>query len=251
MENENLVLAVWGSPGAGKTTLSVKIAKELQGQKHSVAIVLCDNETPTLPILMPNRKMERRSLGELLSKPRISQAEILKYSLPFGSNNNIGLLGYCIDENPLSYPEYPSSTAKSLFSALARLVDDVVIDCSSDLMENQLSMVALEAANVTIRVVNANLKSTVYMRSQQPLLADSRFHYDQQVVVLNNVLPEQDENAHSSIIGKTDFVLPNCPAVAEQFETGKLSEPAFGRESRHFDPVVKKLVKDVISNAEH
>ena len=251
MENENLVLAVWGSPGAGKTTLSVKIAKELQGQKHSVAIILCDNETPTLPILMPNRKMERRSLGELLSKPRISQTEILKYSLPFGSNNNIGLLGYCIDENPLSYPEYPSSTAKSLFSALARLVDDVVIDCSSDLMENQLSMVALEAANVTIRVVNANLKSTVYMRSQQPLLADSRIHFEQQIVVLNSVLPEQDENAYAAIISKADYILPHCPAVEEQYETGKLSESLFGREAKHYDLTLLQLVKDVLNHEEH
>jgi cellulose biosynthesis protein BcsQ len=251
MENRNQILTIWGSPDAGKTTLSIKIAKELQTRKRSVAVILCDNETPTLPILMPNKKMERHSLGELLSKPRISQSEILKCSTPFGNNANIGLLGYCIDESPLSYPEYPTSTAKALISTLACLVDDVVVDCSSDLLENQLSIVALEAANVTLRVVNANLKSTVYMRSQRPLLSDPRFRFDQQIVVLNNILPEQDENAHSFIIGKADYVLPHCPAITEQFETGNLSEPAFGRESRHFNPVLKQLVKDVISDAEH
>ncbi|WP_277668501.1 hypothetical protein [Caproiciproducens galactitolivorans] len=44
--NNNQVLAIWGSPDSGKTTLSVKIAKGLEAIKRSVAIVTCDEETP-------------------------------------------------------------------------------------------------------------------------------------------------------------------------------------------------------------
>jgi MinD-like ATPase involved in chromosome partitioning or flagellar assembly len=245
MENDNQVLAVWGSPGSGKTTLSVKIAKELQTKKHSVAIVLCDDVTPSLPILLPNSKLEHRSLGDLLSQPRISQAEILKFSIPYGSNNNISLLGYCVDENPMSYPEYSTMTAKSLISALSRLVDNIIVDCSSDLVGNPLTMVALEVSDATLRVVNASLKSTVYMRSQQQLLVDSRFRLDRQHVVLNNVLPGQDENAHASIVGDAEYLLPHCSALAEQYETGKLADSLFGREAKHYEPVVKKIMKDV------
>ena len=33
-ENENPKLAVWGSPGSGKTTVAVKLAARLAGQKR-------------------------------------------------------------------------------------------------------------------------------------------------------------------------------------------------------------------------
>lgn len=243
--NENQVLAVWGSRDSGKTSISVKIAKELETRKRSVAIILCDDETPALPILLPNGKQDHPSLGALLSQDRISQAEILKYSVPYGSKDNISLLGYRIDDNPMSYPEYSSINAKSLISALSRLVDYIIIDCSSDLVGNPLTLVALEVADVSLRIVNASLKSALYMRSQQQLLVDSRFNYDKHLIVLNNVLPQQDENAHATITGKANYILPHCASLAEQYETGKLTESLFGREAKHFEPVVKKIVKDV------
>lgn len=250
MKNENHIISIWGSPGAGKTTLSIKIAKEMQDLKQTVAVVLCDNEIPSLPIVMPYGKMERRSLGELLSQPHLSRAEILKHSIPFGNNQNIGLLGYCIDENPQTYPDYSVTTAKSLLSALSCMVDCVVVDCSSNLVNNPLTLTALTVADTTLRVVNANLKSTVYVRSQQEHLMEPCYRYDRQTVVLNDVLPEQDENAHSAIVGEADYVIPHCPEIIEQFETGKLSEPFYGRGARYFTAAVRQIVKEVLNDAE-
>ena len=40
------VLAVWGSPGCGKTVTAVKIAKHLASQKKNVALLLCDMTAP-------------------------------------------------------------------------------------------------------------------------------------------------------------------------------------------------------------
>lgn len=45
-ENENQMLAVWGSPGSGKTTTAVKLAARLAMQKKDVALLLCDMNTP-------------------------------------------------------------------------------------------------------------------------------------------------------------------------------------------------------------
>ena len=39
-ENENQMLAVWGSPGSGKTTTAVKLAARLAMQKKDVALLL-------------------------------------------------------------------------------------------------------------------------------------------------------------------------------------------------------------------
>lgn len=50
-ENENQMLAVWGSPGSGKTTTAVKLAARLAMQKKDVALLLCDMNTPMLPCI--------------------------------------------------------------------------------------------------------------------------------------------------------------------------------------------------------
>lgn len=47
------VLAVWGSPGSGKTTVAVKLAKYLAGKKKNVILLLCDMTAPMLPSVRP------------------------------------------------------------------------------------------------------------------------------------------------------------------------------------------------------
>ena len=53
-ENDNQMLAVWGSPGSGKTTTAVKLAMRLAMQKRDVALLLCDMNTPMLPCICPS-----------------------------------------------------------------------------------------------------------------------------------------------------------------------------------------------------
>ena len=52
-ESENQILAVWGSPGSGKTTVAVKLAAKLAAQRRDVALLLCDMNTPMLPCICP------------------------------------------------------------------------------------------------------------------------------------------------------------------------------------------------------
>ena len=51
-EPENQMLAVWGSPGCGKTTVASKLAMRLAMQKQDVALLLCDMNTPMLQSMM-------------------------------------------------------------------------------------------------------------------------------------------------------------------------------------------------------
>ena len=50
LEPRNQVLAVWGSPGCGKTMTAVKLAKHLAAKKKNVVLLLCDMTAPMLPL---------------------------------------------------------------------------------------------------------------------------------------------------------------------------------------------------------
>ena len=58
------ILAVWGSPGCGKTVTAVKIAKHLAAQKKNTVLLLCDMTAPMMPCICPPSELAvDRSLG--------------------------------------------------------------------------------------------------------------------------------------------------------------------------------------------
>lgn len=74
------MLAVWGSPGAGKTVTAVKLAAELAKRKKNVVLVFTDLTAPPLPAVAAEGKLPEVSVGELLSAPGMTQEQVLRCS---------------------------------------------------------------------------------------------------------------------------------------------------------------------------
>lgn len=74
-EPGNQVLAVWGSPGSGKSTVAVKLAKYLAGKKRNVILLTCDMTAPMLPCICPPADLEgEHSLGSVLAAAQVTQS---------------------------------------------------------------------------------------------------------------------------------------------------------------------------------
>ena len=66
------LLAVWGSPGAGKTTLSAKLAWHYGQEGRRTALVFCDWNTPMLPCVQEEASfLKQYSLGSVFAAKRI------------------------------------------------------------------------------------------------------------------------------------------------------------------------------------
>lgn len=61
------ILAVWGSPGCGKTVTAVKIAKHLAAQKKNTVLLLCDMTAPMMPCMHDSFSTTLTSSGIRLS----------------------------------------------------------------------------------------------------------------------------------------------------------------------------------------
>ena len=63
-EDQGGVLAVWGSPGSGKTTVAARIAKHLAGKRKNTILLLCGMSAPMHLPTQGSRK--QRISGERL-----------------------------------------------------------------------------------------------------------------------------------------------------------------------------------------
>ena len=120
-ENENQMLAVWGSPGSGKTTTAVKLAARLAMQKKDVALLLCDMNTPMLPCICPPGDLEEEhSLGSVLAATHVSESvsDHLTEALPSSSYGFPGPYGTSqalsgIDPFPVCGPHFEMASDPS------------------------------------------------------------------------------------------------------------------------------------------
>ena len=75
-----------------------------------------------------------------------------------------------------------------LVNAAAKLVDFVILDCSSN-MTNVFTPAAIESGDLVVRLLTPDLKGINYLKAHQPLLVDGRFHYDQHLTFAGMARP--------------------------------------------------------------
>jgi len=236
------MLALWGSPGSGKTVTAVKLAHELAAHKKNVVILMCDSLTPAPQTLIPNTSTEGKSLGDLLTLPTISQEAILHRCIPFGKNPYISLLGYMRGDNAFTYAAYSKDRAVDLLTLIRHVADYVLIDVSSAFSSDVLSTVALENADAVLRLCTCDLKSMSYFSSNLPLLADGRFASAKHINVLSVVKPGQDSGEYSNTYGGAAYTLPYVPELEEQFYSATLSDELCTKAAKKYNQTIQKMV---------
>ena len=120
--SDNRVLAVWGSPSCGKTTIAAKIAGYIADKGFDVALLLCDTDAPPLPLLASPSDIEtEKSLGSILAAARITENLVMQNAITFKKNKHIVAFGLMKGENSFSYPKYTQVQAKELTKQITPL----------------------------------------------------------------------------------------------------------------------------------
>lgn len=240
------IIAVWGAPHSGKTTISVKLAMHIYSKYNAVVTVVCaDDISPALPVLFPNKKAnEMFSLGVPLSKTEITQNEVLKSVVTVKRKSNLGFLGYIDGDNRFSYPAYDSSKAEALFTVLKGISDIVIVDCTANI-QNTLTIATLKHADMVLRIANPDLKSISFFSSQLPLLNDPIYKRDEHIICLNSIDNTIYEpiNEASSYFKEVAFSFPFCLGIKKQYVTGTLTE---NLKDKRFNTVLNKLAEEVV-----
>lgn len=195
-------IAVWGSPGAGKSMFCCILAKHLtQNKRHKAIIISGDPLVPMLPVWLPNQIIEASSsVGHVLTSLEIDSAITAGHVVVLKQYPFIGVMGFAARENPLSYPEIRYEKYRDLFSCAARLVDYVILDCTSSLT-CLFTPAAIETANLAVCMLTPDLKGINYLQAQQALLVDPKFKFDRQMYLAGMARPYHALDEMGHIIG--------------------------------------------------
>lgn len=202
------IITVWGSPGSGKSMFACILAKALTRDKRKAIIINGESGVPMLPVWLPEQLIETNaSIGQVLSSVEIDTALVAGHVTVLKNYPYIGLMGYSAGENPLSYPEVHYQMVQQLIAAAAKLVNFVILDCSSS-MTNVFTPASIEAGNVVIRILTPDLKGINYLKAHEPLLIDQRFHYSEHLTFAGMARPFHALDEMGYIIGGFDGLLP-------------------------------------------
>lgn len=245
-ENENQMLAIWGSPGSGKTTVAVKLAERLAGQKRDVALVLCDMTAPMLPCICPPGDLEREhSLGSILAAAHVSESLVKHNCMLHKRYGHLTIIGMLKGDNEYTYPPHSATQATELLSCLRNIAPYIIVDCGSYIANDILSAVALMESDAVLRLVNCDLKSISYLSSQLPLLRDNKWDADKQYKVASNVRPGEASEHIEQVLGSVAFQIPHSVELAAQVLEGNLLKDLSLKDSRGFRKTMEAITREV------
>ena len=240
------MLAVWGSPGSGKTTVAVKLAARLAMQRRDVALLLCDMTTPMLPCICPPGDLEEEhSLGSILAASHVSESLVKNNCITHKRLRHLTILGLRKGENEYTYPPYERTQAEELLSRLREIAPYIVVDCGSCIANDILSAITLMEADAVLRLVNCDLKSISYLSSQLPLLRENRWDAEKQYKAANNVRPNEASGHMEQVLGSVAFQIPHSEEVANQALEGNLLKELGLKDSRGFRKAIEAISREV------
>lgn len=237
-----------GNPGCGKSMFCCILAKVLTAGKQKALIINADSSTPMLPVWMPERILETNaSIGNVLTGLEINNALIAERVVILKEYPFIGVMGYAAGENPFSYPELKYDKIKLFIAETAKLVDYIILDCSSNML-NFFTPTAIEAADLVIRIVTPDLRGLNYLRAHKPLLTDEKFHYDSHLTLAGLARPFHAIDEMDHLIGGFDGLLPYAKEIERCGTSGQMFKALAYCNQRYINSL--KLVRDRLEDAD-
>lgn len=242
------IITVWGNPGCGKSMFCCCLAKVLTANKDKAIIINADSSTPMLPVWMPERILETgASIGNVLTGLEINTALVAERVTILKEYPFIGVMGYAAGENPFSYPELKYEKIKLFIAEAAKLVDYIILDCSSNML-NFFTPTAIEAADLTVRIITPDLRGLNYLRAHRPLLTDDKFHYGSHLTFAGLARPFHAIDEMDHLIGGFDGLLPYAKEIERCGTGGQMFKALAYCNQRYISSL--KLVRERLTQPE-
>lgn len=221
------IVSIYGPPNSGKTTVAVALSESLAEKGYNVCIVCCDNNVPTIPVLLPQSVNKVgapidkvRSIGKILSMAGFSESDILNQFVYTNKYRNIVLIGYAYGENENSYPAPTNYDCYEFIKKLTGMVDFIIVDCGNNL-NTPLCQVALEHSDSIIKIAGSTYKDIVFYASNENLVPEGNVPKSHHILVAPNVVKQDNLEYLSGFYGSINYELKNDAMISKMMSFGE------------------------------
>lgn len=243
------VIAVTGSPHSGKSALSLALAARLTALKNDVVVLSGDRVTPMLRVYLPSCEiLQSQSVGALLMDSEITDKTVSGQIALHPRCGKLGFLAMATGDLITTYPlRFDDGRLMTLLNILYRLVDYIVIDCTSDPISDCITFKALEVADLNIQLSTCDLVGIEHWRSMQVHLKDDRFSQAKRVPAIcpaRRISPVHEvRELHREVLGDIRYIFPYAEELEDAMMCGRLCKHFGRREGIAFENELERLIR--------
>lgn len=242
-----MIIAVWGSPGSGKSLISNALGWRFASERITI-VVDTDMTQPTLPPRLPKLKLENRhSLGVVFSTPLVRDAQNYLHQHP--KLENLFYCGLKKNDDYFSYEvgirQYDQ--AYQFIDACTDIADIVVLDCSNQRGDPFIAA-ATDAADAFVIAIPPDIKNACWYLSVKPLFEKKLIEAGRPVItVASPVQSFQAVSEVESLIGvKLSYQLPFSKQLAEADGRADEAASATGFKAKAWVKSLNRLQKSLV-----
>jgi hypothetical protein len=245
------VITVWGSPGGGKTTLSLELAKKISEEtKENVALIFTEDQASPLAYLFPSLSKDGGSLGKIITMAGFDQEELLKTLVNHPKNKCLAFLGYRNGDTKLSYPEVVEAQVIDLFVTLGQKFKYAIIDGQSDFHNDWITQYGLRYGKC-VTVGGGDLKSIAFFSGTISMLQDFPGFRDTAIRVLNNPWDFDTWRLIGDKYGGVTHAYPYCMDIQKTYLEGtSIKPPKTSKRNQEFMDEISELSQTLIEDKE-
>lgn len=239
------IICVWGSPGSGKSTTALALASVFAEKKRNVTVFNGDKLVPALKMFCPTLEINSNSsVGPLLMSGRYDDAIFAGRLVIHPKSEYISFMGMAPADTYITYNEFERSNTVAMLNKLASLNDYVIIDGTSNPLDDMMTLVGMELADVIIRQITADNKGMLYQDCARMIYREEKYRFDSHITVLGNVSEINPVSEVMSVSGKYDYVLRHAAETADKFIAGELLRDMRSISGRGFEKQIRALAKE-------
>lgn len=238
------LIAFYGSPNSGKTSIAFKIAMETYMRTKDVSIYFLspDLNVPSAAFLFPNYcPDEIVSLSEAFDKTEISEDVLLKNSVTIKTMKDFAVGGFKAGDNKYCFPTPTDDKISSLYATLLDSFGYVFVDCTL-YNDDIISKRALKSADVVFRVITPDLKGTTWYSSHKNSEREEGKDLFNIVNITENELYLPTEEVCSSLHSVISLI-PYSKALKRQMLEGVLYDKT---KDKAFNKKIQTIVSKIL-----
>lgn len=241
------LITVFGSPGSGKTTLSMALASQLALAKENVIVVSGDRVVPHLKVLLPSAEVDKtHSMGPLLLQSQVNQKAVAPKLVFHPESGYLACMALAPGDTPISYPPlFEPEKVMGLLDVLSGLADYVIVDGTSNPAADSITLTALEATSHIICALTPDRKGLEYLQGMLGVLRDEKYKTDRHLRVLSPAREVDPVRETRNLVEDIRFVLPYSPEVEERMLSGRLIRGMGRRPGLVYFSRVKQILEVV------